>query len=57
MPLIDGVKKVCDRLAPTGWDELLLRHGLDIRPPKTVQELERELTNELTNIDRGMPGF
>ena len=30
MALIDEVKKVCDRLAPHGWRELLAQHGLDI---------------------------
>jgi hypothetical protein len=30
MELIEQVKKICTRLAPHGWKELLLEHGLDI---------------------------
>ena len=29
MVLLDRVKKICERLAPYGWGNLLLRHGLD----------------------------
>ena len=53
MSLIDDVKKVCDRLAPAGWHDLLLAHGLDI----TATDLKRELTKDLPAINRRLPGF
>ncbi|WP_414583038.1 hypothetical protein [Scytonema sp. PCC 10023] len=50
MPLIEDVKRVCDcpkgsghmdnRLAPFGWRDLLLAHGLDI----TATNLKQEFT-------------
>ena len=43
MSLTDELKKICDRLAPHGWRELLLEHGLDI----TANNLEEELLKEL----------
>ncbi len=53
MPLINQVKQICDRLALAGWRNLFLQHGLDI----TARDLKTELTKELTNIDRSVPGF
>ncbi|BAY49512.1 hypothetical protein SAMD00079811_71410 [Scytonema sp. HK-05] len=53
MPLIEDVKRVCDRLAPLGWRDLLLAHGLDI----TATNLKQELTKELPNINRNISGF
>ena len=53
MALINDVKKVCDRLAPLGWRDLLLAHGLDI----TAADLKQELTKDLPNINRQLPGF
>jgi len=53
MALINDVKKVCDRLAPLGWRDLLLAHGLDI----TATDLKQELTKDLPNINRRLPGF
>ncbi|ARV57803.1 hypothetical protein BZZ01_03395 [Nostocales cyanobacterium HT-58-2] len=53
MALIEEVKRVCDRLAPFGWRDLLLAHGLDI----TATNLKQELTKELPNINRNVPGF
>ncbi|MBW4627400.1 MAG: hypothetical protein KME49_18320 [Brasilonema octagenarum HA4186-MV1] len=53
MPLIDDVKRVCDRLAPLGWRDLLLAHGLDI----TAANLKQELAKELPNINRTIKGF
>jgi hypothetical protein len=53
MSLIEEVKRVCDRLAPFGWRDLLLAHGLDI----TATNLQQELTKELLNINRNIPGF
>ncbi|KAB8333993.1 hypothetical protein SD80_010855 [Scytonema tolypothrichoides VB-61278] len=53
MPLIDDVKRVCDRLAPLGWRDLLLAHGVDI----TAANLKQELTKELPNINRTIKGF
>jgi hypothetical protein len=52
MVLIDDVKRMCDRLAPLGWRDLLLQHSLDI----TAANLKQELTKELT-IQRTLPGF
>ncbi|MBW4593323.1 MAG: hypothetical protein KME46_10470 [Brasilonema angustatum HA4187-MV1] len=53
MSLIEDVKKVCDRLAPLGWRDLLLAHGLDI----TAANLQQELAKELPNINRTIKGF
>lgn len=53
MALIDEVKRVCDRLAPFGWRDLLLQHGLDI----TAANLRQELTKDLPAIKRQIPGF
>jgi len=30
MKILDEVKDICNRLAPYGWKDLLLEHGLDI---------------------------
>ena len=53
MALIDQVKQICQRLAPFGWGNLLLRHGLDI----TATDLKQELSKPLSRIDRSLPGF
>jgi len=53
MALIDQVKEICDRLAPVGWGNLLLRHGLDL----TAADLKQELSQPLSRIDRSLPGF
>jgi hypothetical protein len=53
MALIDSVKEICNRLAPAGWRDLLLKHGLDI----TASDLKKELDKELPAIDRSIPGF
>ena len=53
MTLIDQVKKICDRLAPHGWRDLLLKHGLDI----TAQDLRKELLREIPGINREIRGF
>lgn len=53
MSLIDRVKQVCDRLAPHGWRNLLLQHGLDI----TATDLKAELSKELRSINRALKGF
>jgi hypothetical protein len=42
MPLINDVKKICDRLAPLGWRDLLFQHGLDISATNLGQELTKE---------------
>jgi hypothetical protein len=59
MALIDEVKKICDRLAPFGWQKLLLDvtdGKLDIQPK--TGSLKAALTRELGGgIDRGIPGF
>jgi hypothetical protein len=53
MALIDEVKKICHRLAPQGWGDLLAQHGLDI----TASNLADELSKKLTKIVRGARGF
>jgi hypothetical protein len=53
MSLINEVQKLCNRLAPHGWHELLLEHGLDIK----AVDLENELLKELPKINRKIPGF
>ena len=53
MALIDSVKETCNRLAPAGWRDLLLKQGLDI----TASDLKKELDKELPAIDRSIPGF
>lgn len=55
-PLIDSVKAACDRLAPLGWREMLLKvtsGALDI----SASDLRRELLTPLPHIDRSYPGF
>jgi len=52
MALIDEVKQICDRLAPRGWRNLLLRQGLDITANNLAQELSKTLT-----VDRTLNGF
>jgi hypothetical protein len=52
MALLDDVKRMCDRLAPLGWRDLLLQQGLDI----TAANLKQELTKDLV-IQRNLPGF
>lgn len=59
MTVMDDVKSACDRLAPLGWRDLLLRvsdGALDIRQPSAV-DLQDVLTRTLPRVDRGMPGF
>ena len=52
MALIEKVKSICKRLAPCGWHNLLLHHGLDI----LATDLEGELRKPL-KPDRTLPGF
>ena len=59
MPLINDVKALCDRLAPLGWRDLMLRvtnQALDISQP-TQAKLRSELTKKLGPINRGVAGF
>jgi hypothetical protein len=54
--LIDGVSRVCRRLAPEGWRDLLLavsHDELDI----TTADLSTMLSRPLAQIDRMVPGF
>jgi hypothetical protein len=53
MTLVEDVKKICNRLAPHGWCDLLLKHELDI----TADNLEDELLRELPAIKRNIDGF
>lgn len=52
MSLIDEVQRVCQRLAPAGWRDLLLLHGLDIDARPLADELNRALL-----VDRTIEGF
>jgi hypothetical protein len=57
MPLIDDVKKICDRLAPLGWRELLKAvGGFDIQKTSAAA-LRQELTKNLPSINRTVSGF
>jgi len=53
MTLIDNATAICKRLAPGGWHNLLLKHGLDILAPCLATELRKPLTH----IDRTLAGF
>ena len=53
MALIDEVKLVLQRLAPLGWKDLFIKHGLDI----TAANLATELEKLLGSIRRDLPGF
>ena len=55
MALIDDVKQICDRLADSGWQELMLKHGIDIKQ-QSAQSLADALAIEIT-IDKDIPGF
>ena len=52
MSLIDEVQGLCERLAPLGWHDLLLLHGLDIQGRPLAEELSKELA-----VDRSVKGF
>lgn len=52
MSLIAAVERACTRLAPAGWRELLLHHGLDITSTTLRDELAKPL-----HINRTLPGF
>ena len=52
MALIDHVKDICTRLAPAGWHNLLLHHGIDILAPDLKGELRK-----VASPDRAFPGF
>lgn len=52
MALIDQVKDICVRLAPAGWHNLLLHHGIDILAPDLEEELRKT-----SSADRTVPGF
>lgn len=59
MSLLDDVKKICDRLAPLGWRDLLLsltNDKLDIAQPN-VAALAKTLSAALKDIDRNRMGF
>ncbi|MFX1678497.1 hypothetical protein PV762_04630 [Mitsuaria sp. CC2] len=58
MALIDDVKVVCDRIAPLGWRDLLMRVTgglLDIQQP-TAKDLRTALRAKLM-VDRNVLGF
>jgi len=59
MSLINALKKVCDRLAASGWRDLLLsvtNNDLDIAQP-TKAKLKTALSKPLATIDRSRKGF
>jgi len=51
--LIDSLRTALERLEPSGWGELLAKHGLDLG----ASDLRGELLRELPAIDREVPGF
>ncbi len=51
--LIDAVSAVLTRLAPNGWSDVFIDHGLDIH----ATDLAGELSRALGGIDRSRPGF
>jgi hypothetical protein len=51
--LLKQVRAVLNRLERHGWKELFEKHGLDI----TAKDLAKELSRELSGIDRTAPGF
>ena len=53
MPLIQDLQQICNNLAPKGWRDLLLPHGLDI----TATDPAAELAKDLPSIRRDLPGF
>jgi hypothetical protein len=52
MPLLDQVRDVLDRLAPLGWGDLFMKHGLDTG----AADLDAELAKPL-DVRRSMQGF
>lgn len=54
MPLLNDVQSILIRLAPRGWRDIFLSHGLDITVP--IAGLKAELEKPLP-IDRTRPGF
>ena len=52
MSLINAIERACARLAPAGWRDLLLQHGLDITSAALREELAKPL-----HINRTLPGF
>jgi hypothetical protein len=59
MSLLEQVKALCDRLAPLGWQALLLKasnNELDIVQPST-SALREQLLKPLTAIRRDLAGF
>jgi hypothetical protein len=58
MTLLQTIANMWDRLAPAGWDDLLLTHGLAL--PKTnasLDEWTKALAATLPSIRRDVPGF
>jgi hypothetical protein len=53
MALIDEVRKICLRMAAGNWSRLMSQHGLDL----SAKDLAAELSRELPNLDRTLPGF
>lgn len=51
--LLETTAAILRRLAPLGWKELFAKHGLDIE----ADNLEQELSRELTDINRSIHGF
>jgi hypothetical protein len=51
--LIDDVKRICGRLAPKGWADLLGAHGLNLG----AADLAAELARPLPGIQRKLSGF
>ena len=59
MALIDELQKICQRLAPLGWRDLLMKvthNSLDIQQTSPAK-LKAALTKPIANVDRTLPGF
>lgn len=58
MEILASVRIVCTRLVNSGWNEVLLKHGLDLEDALAQDDSEfaRRLSADL-NIDRNVAGF
>src|SRR5438046_6447477 len=57
MALIDDVKSVCSGLAGSGWRDLLLQFGLDIKASNLKIELNKALPKLSPGNRPRVPGF
>lgn len=55
MALITDVKRICDRLADSGWQRLMLKHGISIK--HMSESALASALNEVVDVDKTIPGF